>query len=477
MMMHPSIPGTRTPADNRTLDHGMTTSELEALSPVDGRYAAKLSELRSLCSEAGLIRLRVRIEALWWQHLARHVPAQAFRKVPASTHKEIARLASDVGAADPVAVKAIEARINHDVKAVEYYVRERLRAAGADAAQLEFVHFGCTSEDINNLAYALMLAAARQDVLLPALSGLVDELRTLAHAHADTAMLARTHGQPASPTTLGKELANFVSRLRRAQQRFDRVEVLGKFNGAVGNFNAHVAGLPEVDWPKLAREFVESLGLKCNAYSTQIEPHDWIAEYCDALAGINTVLIDAARDFWGYIALGYFRQRVAAQEVGSSTMPHKVNPIDFENAEGNLGLANAQLRHFADKLPVSRWQRDLSDSTVMRNIGVALAQSLLAVQAIRRGLGRLEVDATRLTEDLGAAWEVLAEPVQTVMRAHGLPDGYERLKAFTRGQPVDRARLHAFIDSLDLPAEARRRLLELTPAGYVGLAARLARDI
>jgi adenylosuccinate lyase len=455
----------------------MTAPELDALSPVDGRYAAKLSDLRHLCSEAGLIRLRVRIEAQWWQHLARHLQVPALKNVASAVQKEVVRLATDAAAVDPAAVKAIEARINHDVKAVEYYVRERLQTAGAQAPQLEFVHFGCTSEDINNLAYALMLAAARREQLVPALAALIGQLRTLAHAQAETPMLARTHGQPASPTTLGKEVANFVARLRRAQERFERVAILGKFNGAVGNFNAHVAGFPDVPWPKLAQTFVESLGLEWNAYSTQIEPHDWVAEYCDALGGINTVLLDAARDFWGYISLGYFRQRVAANEVGSSTMPHKVNPIDFENAEGNLGLANAQLRHFAEKLPVSRWQRDLSDSTVMRNIGVALGQSLLALQALRRGVDRLEADPACLRADLDAAWEVLAEPVQTVMRAHGVPDGYERLKAFTRGQPVDRERLHAFINSLDLPADVRQRLLDLTPAEYVGLAARLARNI
>lgn len=455
----------------------MTSPELEALSPVDGRYAAKLAELRRLCSEAGLIRLRVRIEASWWLQLHRSAGIAALKKVPAPVLREMERLATDGAAVDPVAVKAIEARINHDVKAVEYYVRERLQSAGAAAAQLEFVHFACTSEDINNLAYALMLSAARADVLLPGMSGLIEELRTLAHAHAATPMLARTHGQAASPTTLGKEMANFVARLRRARERFARVEVLGKMNGAVGNFNAHVASFPAMPWQKLAREFVESLGLKWNAYSTQIEPHDWIGEYCDALAAFNTILIDAARDFWGYIALGYFRQRPVAAEVGSSTMPHKVNPIDFENAEGNLGVANALLRHFADKLPVSRWQRDLTDSTVLRNAGVALAHSSLAVQAVRRGLARLEVDPACLARELDAAWEVLAEPVQTVMRAHGLPDGYERLKAFARGQPVDRERLRAFIASLDLPPDARRRLLELTPAGYVGLAAELARDI
>ncbi len=455
----------------------MTSPELEALSPVDGRYAAKLTELRRLCSEAGLIRLRVRIEALWWQHLIQRLPAATTKKPTAAVLKEIERLASDSQTVDAIAVKSIETRINHDVKAVEYYVRERLRAAGADGAQLELVHFACTSEDINNLAYALMLAAARSEVLLPAMSQLNEQLRALAHRHAAVPMLARTHGQPASPTTLGKEIANFVARLRRAQQRFARVAILGKMNGAVGNFNAHVAAFPELPWQAAAREFVEALGLEWNDYTTQIEPHDWIGEYCDALAAFNTILIDAARDFWGYISLGYFRQRAVAQEVGSSTMPHKVNPIDFENAEGNLGLANALLRHFADKLPLSRWQRDLTDSTVLRNIGVALAHSALGVQGIERGLARLEVDHARLAQDLASAWEVLAEPVQTVMRACGMPDAYERLKAFTRGQPVDRQRLHAFIESLDLPADARRRLLSLAPDTYIGLAADLARDI
>jgi adenylosuccinate lyase len=455
----------------------MTSPELEALSPVDGRYAAKLEALRRLCSEAGLIRLRVRIEAQWWQFLTQHLPPGTLKKPSSALLREIERLAREPLGIDAAAVKSIELRINHDVKAVEYYVRERLRAAGADDVQLELVHFACTSEDINNLAYALMLSGARSEVLLPAASELTERLHALAHRYAATPMLARTHGQAASPTTLGKELANFVARLRRAQERFAGVEILGKLNGAVGNFNAHLAAYPQLPWPALAREFVESLSLKWNGYTTQIEPHDWIAEYCDAVAALDTVLIGAARDLWGYISLGYFRQKAVAEEVGSSTMPHKVNPIDFENAEGNLGLANALLRHFADKLPVSRWQRDLTDSTVLRNVGVALAHSALAMQGMKRGLARLEVDPARLAADLGAAWEVLAEPVQTVMRAHGVPDGYERLKAFTRGQPVDRERLHAFIDTLELPAEARRRLLELTPDTYTGLAAELARDI
>ncbi len=455
----------------------MTSPELEALSPVDGRYAAQLQGLRALCSEAGLIRQRVRVEAVWWQQLCAGTPLPALQNVDGRLQSEVGRLASDPNAVEPDAVKAIETRINHDVKAVEYYVRQRLKAAGATAAQLELVHFGCTSEDISNLSYALMLREARARQLLPAMSKLTEHLRELAHHHAGTPMLARTHGQPASPTTVGKELANFVARLDRQQTAWAEVRVLGKFNGAVGNYNAHVAGLPEVDWLSLSRSLVESLGLEWNAYSTQIEAHDWIAEYCDALARHNTVLIDLCRDMWGYISLGYFRQRIVAQEVGSSTMPHKVNPIDFENAEGNLGLANALLRHFAEKLPLSRWQRDLTDSTVLRNLGVALGHSLLAVQAVERGLSRLEVDAQRLAEDIDNAWEVLAEAVQTVMRAAGIPDGYERLKDFSRGRAVDREQLRAFIATLDLPADVRRRLLDLTPERYLGLATQLAREI
>jgi adenylosuccinate lyase len=455
----------------------MPSPELTALSPLDGRYAAKVAELRELCSEAGLIGFRVRIEALWVRYLATQLKLPQLRGLAPAVLKEIDRLAAGVQLADATAVKTIEARINHDVKAVEYFVRERLRTAGATAAQLEWVHFGCTSEDINNLCYALMLQQARDQHLLPLMADLIESLRSLAHEHAAVAMLARTHGQPASPTTLGKEIANFVMRLRHQHAALAATPILGKFNGAVGNFNAHVAALPDIDWPAVSRSFVEALGLQWNAYSTQIEPHDWIAAYCDALARCNTVLISLCRDFWGYISLGYFRQRSLAQEVGSSTMPHKINPIEFENAEGNLGIANALLRHFAEKLPVSRWQRDLTDSTVLRNVGVALAHTSLALQAVAQGLSRVEIDALRITADLDACWEVLAEPVQTVMRACGVPDGYERLKAFTRGRPVDRERLQTFIVALDLPPEARQRLLELTPSGYIGLAARLAREV
>jgi adenylosuccinate lyase len=362
------------------------------------------------------------------------------------------------------------------VKAVEYFLRDKLAAKGATPAVLELVHFGCTSEDINNLAYARMLRAART-VLSGELDKLIEKLRGFAHEHAALAMLARTHGQTASPTTLGKEFANVVARLRRARARLDKVEILGKWNGAVGNFNAHVAALPKVDWPKVSRLFVESQGLAWNEFSTQIEPHDWIGEYCDALAAINTILVDFARDTWGYISLGYLRQRAVAGEVGSSTMPHKVNPIDFENAEGNLGIANALLHHFAAKLPISRWQRDLTDSTVLRNVGVALAHSLIAWNALQRGLGKIAADPRAIAADLDGAHEVLGEALQTALRAAGVPNGYELLKDFTRGSDVDAAGLGAFIDKLPLPAAERTRLKALAPQQYLGLAAEMARSI
>ncbi|MGH8135770.1 MAG: adenylosuccinate lyase, partial [Steroidobacteraceae bacterium] len=374
-------------------------------------------------------------------------------------------------------VKALERETNHDVKAVEYFVRERLAASGALPAQLEFVHFGCTSEDINNLSYAMMLADARGSVLLPAIGAVTDRLAALAHAHAATSMLARTHGQPASPTTLGKEAANFVMRFRRAAASFTRVEIRGKFNGAVGNFNAHHAAGPQVDWRAESRRFVLGLGLVPNEYTTQIEPHDWIAEYCDALARADTVLIDLCRDLWGYVSLGYFRQRTVAGETGSSTMPHKVNPIDFENAEGNAGLANAMLRHFSEKLPVSRWQRDLSDSTVLRNLGVAFGHSVLGWRSVLRGLDCIEPDGARMTTDLNAHWEVLAEAIQTVMRAEGIAGAYERLKELTRGREVGAAELRAFVAQLGLSNEARSMLEALTPGAYTGLAEALARSV
>jgi adenylosuccinate lyase len=451
-------------------------SALDALSPVDGRYRAATASLRGLLSEGGLIRERIRVEAHWLLHLTAAVPQLPGAQLAPAVRERAERLAATPDAAAAAAVKAIEERIKHDVKAVEYYVREQLAAAGAAEATLELVHFACTSEDINNLSYARLLQAARAN-LLATLETRTAELTQLAHRYADTAMPARTHGQPASPTTLGKELANFVARLKRAQQRWRAVSILGKWNGAVGNFNAHTAALPAVDWPAVSHSFVAALALEYNPWTTQIEPHDWIAEYCDALAGANVVLINLARDLWGYISLGYLRQRAVEGEVGSSTMPHKINPIDFENAEGNCGVANALLRHFADKLPVSRWQRDLTDSTVLRNLGVALGHTVIAWNALGRGLAKIEADQERMAADLATAWEVLGEAVQTVLRAAGVPGGYERLKEFTRGRSIDAAALAAFIDTLPLPAADKARLRALKPADYTGLAAQLARRI
>lgn len=454
----------------------MSTSPTDALSPVDGRYRAATQPLRELLSEAGLIRERIRIEAQWLLHLTASVPHLAGSSLPPAVRLCAEELAREPPAGAVPEVKRTEARINHDVKAVEYYVRERLSEAGASAQTLELVHFGCTSEDVNNVSYARLLKAARA-ALLEALTHITGELTSLAKRYADTPMLAHTHGQPASPTTLGKELANIVARLARAQRRLASVEILGKWNGAVGNFNAHVATLPAVDWPQLARRFVEDLDLGYNAYTTQIEPHDWIAEYCDAVAAVNVVLIDWCRDAWSYISIGYLRQRPVAGEVGSSTMPHKVNPIDFENAEGNLGVANALLRHFSEKLPLSRWQRDLTDSTVLRNVGVALAHTLIAWRALLRGLAKVEADPVCIAADLDESWEVLAEAYQTALRAAGVPDGYELLKSLTRGRTVDRQALAALLDSLPLEERLKSDLKKLRPADYVGLAARLAREI
>jgi adenylosuccinate lyase len=451
-------------------------SAVDALSPVDGRYRAATEPLRGLLSEAGLIRERIRVEAQWLLHLSASVPQLAGASLSSDVIARARQLAHEPSPEAAAAVKAIEARTNHDVKAVEYYVREQLSAAGAAEAVLELVHFGCTSEDINNLSYARILQGARAR-LLETFAARVEELAALAHRYADTAMLARTHGQPASPTTLGKEFANVTARLRRARQRWQDVEILGKWNGAVGNFNAHVAALPGADWPTLSRGFIESLGLVANPYTTQIEPHDWIAEYCDALAAANVILIDLCRDCWGYISLGYLRQRAIPTEVGSSTMPHKVNPIDFENAEGNLGIANALLKHFAEKLPVSRWQRDLTDSTVLRNIGVALGHTLIAWRALGRGLDKVAADPARIAADIDGAWEVLGEAIQTVLRAAGVPEGYERLKDFTRGRTIDAQALTAFIETLPLPQAEKARLKALTPQGYTGLAAKLAKEV
>jgi adenylosuccinate lyase len=455
----------------------MSLTPLTALSPVDGRYASRCAELRQLFSEAGLLRARVEVEVAWLRALAAPSGLPELGGLSAGDVDFAGRIAGDFTESDAAEIKAIERETNHDVKAVEYFIRRRLETHPAWRSRLEFVHFACTSEDINNLAYALLSRQAREAVLLPHLGTLIDALRTMARAHADDAMMSRTHGQPATPTTLGKEVAVFVYRLRQARDALSAVPVRGKINGAVGNFNAHLAAYPDVDWASLGRRFVESLGLVWNPYTTQIEPHDWMAEYFDALARCNTVLIDLCRDFWGYVSLGYFRQKVIAGEVGSSTMPHKVNPIDFENAEGNFGVANALLRFMSDKLPVSRWQRDLTDSTVQRNIGVALAHSDLAVQSVSRGLARLEVDLARLAADLDANWELLAEPIQTVMRRYGVPDAYEQLKALTRGRRVDAAAVAAFVDGLPIPEAEKRRLRDLTPAGYLGIAARLARGI
>jgi adenylosuccinate lyase len=455
----------------------MSLNSLTALSPVDGRYANRCTELRELFSEAGLVRARVRVEVAWLHVLGAHSGIPEMQGLTKADLAAASQLVTGFGDADAAAVKAIERETNHDVKAVEYFIKGKLGEHAGWRSRLEFVHFACTSEDINNLAYALLCDAARARVLLPRLDGLCDALRAMAHAHAGDAMMSRTHGQPATPTTLGKEVAVFVHRLRRTRDQLATVKILGKMNGAVGNYNAHIAAYPDVDWPELSRRFVESLGLAWNPYTTQIEPHDWMAEYFDAVARTNTVLLDLCRDFWGYISVGYFRQKVVAGEVGSSTMPHKVNPIDFENAEGNFGVANALLRFMADKLPISRWQRDLTDSTVQRNIGVALAHSDIAIQSVSRGLARLEVDRDRLAAELDANWELLAEPIQTVMRRYAVPEAYEQLKALTRGRSLDAAALARFIDGLPLPAHEKRRLRDLTPATYIGLATRLARDV
>jgi adenylosuccinate lyase len=451
---------------------------LAALSPLDGRYAGKVAALRQHFSELGLIRARVRVEIGWLKALAADPGIPELPPFSAGTLAALDAAAADFSAADGAAVKAIEATTNHDVKAVEYWLQKRFADNAEIRAATGFLHFACTSEDINNLSYALMLRAGRDEVLLPQLDRVTGTLRDMAHHLADLPMLCRTHGQAATPSTLGKELANVVYRLQRARTAIAQVAILGKTNGAVGNYNAHLAAYPEVDWEALAKRFVESLGLGFNPYTIQIEPHDWTAELCDAIGRCNTVLIDLDRDLWGYISLGYFRQRVVRDEVGSSTMPHKVNPIDFENSEGNLGVANALLRHFAEKLPVSRWQRDLTDSTVLRNVGVAFGHTLLGLESLLKGLAKLEADPARMEADLEANWEVLAEPIQTVMRRHGIPDPYEALKALTRGRSgLRQADLRRFIEGLAIPASARERLLAMTPASYIGKAAELARRV
>src|SRR5712664_512112 len=450
-------------------------SPLAALSPLDGRYARTVDPLREHFSEQALIRYRVKVELAWREALAAERSIRELKPFSRKTSLEFARLVKDFSERDAEHIKNIEAETNHDVKAIEYWIKAKLAKNPEVQRSIEFVHFACTSEDVNNLAYALMLKESREQVMLPKLDEIVAALRALAHKHAARPMLSRTHGQPASPTTLGKEMANFSGRLVRARARLGRVELLGKINGAVGNYNAHLAAYPDFDWERFCRRFVERLGLDVNLYTTQIEPHDWIAELLDAYAAANTILLDLDRDLWGYISLGYFRQKIKAGEVGSSTMPHKVNPIDFENSEGNAGIANALLRHLADKLPVSRWQRDLSDSTALRNLGAALGHTLLAYASCLRGMAKLEVDDERLAGDLDANWEVLAEAVQQVMRRHGVPEAYEKLKALTRGKRLDRGQLAAFVKTLAIPAEAKKRLLALTPARYTGLAAELAK--
>ncbi|WP_166207581.1 adenylosuccinate lyase [Cognatiluteimonas telluris] len=454
----------------------MSDAQLLALSPLDGRYAGKVDALRPIFSEFGLIRARVRVEVEWLLALGDEPGIVELAPFSAAGSDRLRALAKDFSTADAARVKEIERTTNHDVKAVEYLIKERLSGDTELGPALEFVHFACTSEDINNLSYALMLNEARGAVLLPTLDGLIDRLRSMAHAHAALPMLSRTHGQTASPTTVGKELANVVARLARQRDVLAALPMPGKINGAVGNYNAHVAAYPDIDWAAFSQRFVTSLGLDWQPYTTQIEPHDGIAELCDASKRIDTICVDLCRDIWGYISLGYFKQAVKAGEVGSSTMPHKVNPIDFENAEGNFGIANALFEHFAAKLPISRWQRDLTDSTVLRALGTAFGHALVGFEALSRGLGKLSVNPERLSADLDAAWEVLAEAVQTVMRRHGLPNPYEQLKALTRGQGISEQSMRDFIATLDLPAADRQRLLAMTPASYTGLAESLARD-
>lgn len=455
----------------------MNLTSLTAISPVDGRYGSKTEALRPIFSEYGLIRHRVLVEVRWLQLLA---ATQEITEVPAlSAHatKLLNEIVDKFGEQDAQRVKNIERTTNHDVKAVEYFLKEKIAGNQELEAISEFIHFACTSEDINNLAYALMLKEARSQSLLPLMDTVINAVTDLAHRYAEEALLSRTHGQPASPTTIGKEMANVAYRLKRQRRLTTEVPLMGKINGAVGNYNAHLVSYPDIDWPGLAERFVNDLGLAWNPLTTQIEPHDYMAELFDAISRFNTILIDFSRDIWGYIAVGYFRQKTVAGEIGSSTMPHKVNPIDFENAEGNFGIANALFRHFGEKLPVSRWQRDLSDSTVLRNLGVAFAHSAIGYESLLRGTGKLEVNTQRTAEDLNASWEVLAEAIQTVMRRYGVEKPYEKLKALTRGQDVDAEALKQFLDTLDIPDEARALLRDLTPSRYTGNASEQAKSI
>ena len=459
----------------------MSLSTVNALSPLDGRYASKLEDLRPLMSEQGYMHRRVQVEVAWFVALSDAGFAE-FKPLSSGARSYLQGLVQHFGEADALAIKAIEKTTNHDVKAVEYWIKSKFEARPELLAAAEFVHFACTSEDINNTSHALQLKSSREQVILPTLDKVIAMLRSMAHEYAAVSMLSRTHGQTASPTTVGKEMANVVMRLAQARQKIAAVQLLGKMNGAVGNYNAHLSAWPEFDWEAFSRRVIEDpepqgLGLCFQPYSIQIEPHDYMAELFDAVARSNTILIDLSRDIWGYVSLGYFKQRLKDGEIGSSTMPHKVNPIDFENAEGNLGLANALLKHLSEKLPISRWQRDLTDSTVLRNIGVAFGYTVLAWRSLSVGLGKLELNQEALDEDLNAAWEVLAEPIQTVMRRYGVQGAYEQLKEVTRGKTVTAQALHGLIRSLDIPEAEKTRLLALTPASYVGLAAELARRV
>ena len=455
----------------------MQLTSLTAISPIDGRYANKTEKLRHYLSEYALIRTRIIVEIRWLQKLA---ATPGIVEVPAlsdSANAWLESLISDFSVEDAQRVKSIEKTTNHDVKAIEYYLKERFEKHNELKPISEFLHFACTSEDINNLAYALMLDGARREVLIPMMNEVTTAIKTLAHDNAEQAILSRTHGQPASPTTIGKEMAVFAYRMQRQLDQFASLPILGKINGAVGNFNAHLSAYPKIDWPLFSQELVQSLGLEYSAYTTQIEPHDTVAEHFNTLVQFNTVLLDFCRDIWAYISVGYFKQKLKANEVGSSTMPHKVNPIDFENAEGNLGVASAVLDHLARKLPVSRWQRDLSDSTVLRNIGVGIAHSVIAIASTLVGIGKLEPNSAAMQDDLNNAWEVLAEPVQTVMRRYGIPEPYEKLKALTRGQGITKETLHDFISQLEVPNEAKQNLLSMTPASYIGNAVEQAKSV
>ncbi len=453
------------------------STQLTALSPLDGRYANKVDTLRLIFSEYALIRFRLLIEIRWFEALA---AAPDINEIPPLSHEALAfldKLITDFDETSAKQIKAIESVTNHDVKAVEYFLKEKFQDHAELSPLSEFIHFACTSEDINNLAYALMLKTAREDSLMPMLNNLLSLVKSLAHENANQPMLARTHGQPATPTTVGKEFANFAARLATAYERIEKILINGKLNGAVGNFNAHYLSYPNVDWFKLAQQFVQGLGLNWNAYTTQIEPHDYIAELAHAMMRFNTILIDLNRDIWGYIALGYFNQKTVAHEVGSSTMPHKVNPIDFENSEGNLGIANALFNYFAQQLPTSRWQRDLVDSTVLRNLGVAFGHCLVAYQSTLKGLGKLQLNTECLQQDLLANWEVLAEAIQTIMRRYGIEQPYEKLKTLTRGKKLTQQNLQIFISELNLPLEIKQQLQNLTPTNYLGIANQLAKDI